>query len=108
MPRARPGDLYLDELSHIRSLPGTRETSFYPAVANLLNQVGGELRPKVYCLHHPVDARARTDRFLAWRKANPGKPDVENPHAWTGTSYLDTAGNLVVTHFEICAGRRGL
>lgn len=53
MPRNRPGDLYLDELSHIRSLPGTRETSFYPAVANLLNQVGDELRPRVYCLHHP-------------------------------------------------------
>ena len=86
MPRNRPGDLYLDELSPIRSLPGTQETSFYPAVANLLNQIDNELRPRVCCLHHPVDARARADRFLAWRKANPGKPDAENPHARTGTS----------------------
>jgi hypothetical protein len=53
MPRTRPVDTFLDELSRIRGLPGTRETSYYPAVANLLNQVGGELRPRVYCLHHP-------------------------------------------------------
>lgn len=44
---------YLDEISRIRSLPGTRETSYYPALANLLNQIGRELSPKVYCLHHP-------------------------------------------------------
>jgi hypothetical protein len=49
----QPFDTYLDDLSRIRGLPGTRETSYYPAVANLLNQVGGGLRPKVYCLHHP-------------------------------------------------------
>jgi hypothetical protein len=53
MPRAQPADTYLDEVSRIRSLPGTRETSYYPAVANLLNQIGSELKPKVYCLHHP-------------------------------------------------------
>jgi hypothetical protein len=53
MPRTHPIDTYLDEVSRIRSLPGTRETSYYPAVANLLNQIGGELKPKVYCLHHP-------------------------------------------------------
>jgi hypothetical protein len=49
----QPFDTYLDDLSRIRGLPGTRETSYYPAVANLLNQVGEGLRPKVYCLHHP-------------------------------------------------------
>lgn len=53
MPKPRPLDVYLDDISRIRSLPGTQETSFYPAVAALLNQVGGGLRPKVYCLHHP-------------------------------------------------------
>jgi hypothetical protein len=53
MPRIQPIDTYLDEVSRIRSLPGTRETSYYPAVANLLNRIGGELKPKVYCLHHP-------------------------------------------------------
>jgi hypothetical protein len=53
MPRTQPIDTYIDELLRIRSLPGTRETSYYPAVANLLNQIGSELTPKVYCLHHP-------------------------------------------------------
>lgn len=53
MPATRPLDTYLDEIARIRSLPGTKETSFYPAVALLLNQVGAELKPRVYCLHHP-------------------------------------------------------
>jgi hypothetical protein len=53
MPATRPLDTYLDDIARIRSLPGTKETSFYPAVAVLLNQIGGELRPRVYCLHHP-------------------------------------------------------
>ena len=53
MPRTQPIETYLDEVSRICSLPGTRETSYYPAVANLLNQIGRELKPKVYCLHHP-------------------------------------------------------
>ena len=53
MPRTQPIETYIDELLRIRSLPGTRETSYYPAVANLLNQIGSELTPKVYCLHHP-------------------------------------------------------
>ena len=53
MPRPQVIATYLDEVSRIRSLPGTRETSYYPAVANLLNQIGGELKPRVYCLHHP-------------------------------------------------------
>ena len=53
MPGPRPLDIYLDEVARIRGLPGTKETSFYPAVALLLNRVGGELRPRVYCLHHP-------------------------------------------------------
>jgi hypothetical protein len=49
----QPLDTYLDDVLRIRDLPGTRETSYYPAVANLLNQIGAGLRPKVYCLHHP-------------------------------------------------------
>jgi hypothetical protein len=53
MPPPAALDTFLDELLRIRALPGTRETSYYPAVANLMNHVGAELRPKVYCLHHP-------------------------------------------------------
>jgi hypothetical protein len=61
MPKTSPLDAYLDEVARIRSLPGTKETSFYPAVAALLNQVGGELRPKVYCLHHPTGGNGIPD-----------------------------------------------
>ena len=32
---------------------GTAETSYYPAIAMMLNKVGDALRPKVFCLHHP-------------------------------------------------------
>jgi hypothetical protein len=53
MARTPPLDWYLDEVARVRSLPGTKETSFYPAVAGLLNQIGRELKPKIYCLHHP-------------------------------------------------------
>lgn len=53
MPKDQPLDAYLDEVWRIRGLPGTRETSYYPALANLLNRIGRELKPRVYCLHHP-------------------------------------------------------
>lgn len=32
---------------------GTKETSYYPAVAIVVNAVGQKLKPSVYCLHHP-------------------------------------------------------
>jgi hypothetical protein len=53
MPKDQSLDAYLDEVWRIRGLPGTRETSYYPAIANLLNRIGRELKPRVYCLHHP-------------------------------------------------------
>ncbi len=47
-------DLYLDEVRRVRALKaGTAETSYYPALGALLNGVGGQLRPRVFCLHHP-------------------------------------------------------
>ena len=42
---------YLDDLSRIRaSGGGTYERSYYPPLTNLLNAVGGSLRPKVFCV----------------------------------------------------------
>ena len=42
---------YLAELRRIRSTGGgTGELSYYPPLSNLLNAVGGSLRPKVYCV----------------------------------------------------------
>ena len=47
-------DLYLDEVRRARATgAGTAETSYYPAIATLLNAAGSGLRPRVYCLHHP-------------------------------------------------------
>lgn len=41
---------YLRRMAEIRSTGGaTRETSYYSALENLLNGLGGELRPKVVC-----------------------------------------------------------
>ena len=42
---------YLDDLRRIRaSGGGTGERSYYPPLTNLLNVVGGSLRPKVFCV----------------------------------------------------------
>ena len=54
MPKQGPLDLYLDEVARVKAtMAGTKETSYYPAVAMVLNAVGRELKPSVYCLHHP-------------------------------------------------------
>ena len=42
---------YFDDLRKIKaSGGGTAETSYYPPLNNLLNAVGGSLKPKVYCV----------------------------------------------------------
>jgi hypothetical protein len=55
MPKqAAPLDLYLDEIARVKATKaGTTETSYYPAVATVLNAIGQKLKPSVYCLHHP-------------------------------------------------------
>ncbi len=46
-----PLETYLSELRELRASQAvTRETSGYPALANLLNAIGGALKPKVRCL----------------------------------------------------------
>ena len=42
---------YFSDLRRVRASGGaTRERSYYPALTNLLNAVGGALRPKVFCV----------------------------------------------------------
>ena len=54
MPADSLLDLYLDDVRRVRALKaGTAETSYYPALGALLNGVGDQLRPRVFCLHHP-------------------------------------------------------
>ena len=43
---------YLADLRRIRASGGaTGELSYYPPLSNLLNAVGGTLRPKVFCIN---------------------------------------------------------
>jgi len=46
-----PTATYLQDLRDIRSTgANVKETSFYPALSNLLNEVGKTLKPKVRCV----------------------------------------------------------
>jgi hypothetical protein len=54
-----PLETYLQELQAIRSSgAAVKETSYYPALANLLNEVGKKLKPKVHCIIHLQDTGA--------------------------------------------------
>lgn len=54
-----PLETYLEELAALRaSGVATRETSGYPALANLLNAVGHTIKPKVKCVIHPRNSGA--------------------------------------------------
>jgi hypothetical protein len=54
-----PLEIYLQELRAIRSSgAAVKETSYYPALANLLNEVGKKLKPKVHCIIHLQDTGA--------------------------------------------------
>ena len=49
-------EIYLAEITTLRG--ATKETSGYPALANLLNTVGHTLKPKVRCIIHPRNSGA--------------------------------------------------
>jgi hypothetical protein len=51
-----PLETYLAEISTLRG--ATKETSGYPALANLLNTAGHTLKPKVKCIIHPKNSGA--------------------------------------------------
>ena len=68
---------YFDDLRKIRtSGGGTDERSYYPALTNLLNAVGGALRPKVFCVSELVHQGAgHPDMGLyAARQVQKGQP----------------------------------
>jgi len=52
-----PVESYLADLYAVRGA-GTPETSGYPALANLLNEVGGALRSKITAAIHPANSGA--------------------------------------------------
>ncbi len=46
-----PTETYLRELRDIRSTgAGVKETTYYPALSSLLNEVGKRLKPRVRCV----------------------------------------------------------
>ena len=54
-----PLEIYLEDIRAIRSSgAAVKETSYYPALANLLNEVGKSLKPKVRCIIHLQDTGA--------------------------------------------------
>ena len=68
---------YLSELRRIRATGGgTGELSYYPALNNLLNAVGGTLRPRVYCVSQLAQQGAGHPDFglYAARQVQGGKP----------------------------------
>ena len=52
-----PVESYLVDLYAVRGA-GTAETSGYPALSNLLNEVGGKLKPKITAIIHPANSGA--------------------------------------------------
>ena len=68
---------YLAELRRIRATGGgTGELSYYPPLNNLLNAVGGSLRPKVYCVSQLAQQGAGHPDFglYAAKQVQGGKP----------------------------------
>ena len=68
---------YLTELRRIRATGGgTGELSYYPPLNNLLNTLGGSLRPRVYCVSQLAQQGAGHPDFglYAARQVQGGKP----------------------------------
>ena len=70
-------EAYLADLRKIRASGGaTGERSYYPALTNLLNAVGGALRPQVFCVGELADQGAGHPDFGLFTKwqVQKGKP----------------------------------
>ena len=68
---------YLAELCRIRATGGgTGELSYYPPLSNLLNAVGGSLRPRVHCVSQLAQQGAGHPDFglYASRQVSKGQP----------------------------------
>jgi hypothetical protein len=115
--------LYIGEMRRIRSSGSAKgEVSYYPALEQAFNAVGGDLRPRVVCIQHPK-AKENDHPDFGFFEARPhaGAP------AWTSTpvpergvveakpltynidtlqaskqvgDYLDTFGLVLITNFR--------
>src|SRR5437763_1566528 len=48
-----PLEVYLQDICQIHTAGSAPETSYYPALAKLLNELGKTLQPPVTCITHP-------------------------------------------------------
>ena len=74
---------YLDDLRKIKaSGAGTAETSYYPPLNNLLNAVGGSLKPKVFCISQLAQQGADHPDFglFAASQVSKGQPKKGQSH----------------------------
>ena len=102
---------YFAELQRVRASGGaTNELSYYPALSNLLNAVGGSLRPKVYCVSQLAQQGAGHPDFGLYRanQVQSAKPRAgQTPEAGVvevkGTNddaWLTAAGPQVSRYWE--------
>jgi hypothetical protein len=116
---------YLHELQEIRSSgEATDETSYYPALSQLLDAVGSELKPKVRCIlilknrgaGHPDGGLFTKDQFQKLKDAQPlpgqkpGRGAIEvkptSDDAWVTagsdqvTKYWREYGQVLVTNYR--------
>jgi hypothetical protein len=62
-------ELCLKEVRQIHdSGAAVAETSYYPALAQLLNEIGSKLKPKVRCLVNPANRGAGNRRHRAGKE----------------------------------------
>jgi len=116
---------YLQELHEIRSSgEATGETSYYPALSELLDSVGSELKPKVRCIlilknrgaGHPDGGLFTKDQFQRLKDSQPlpgqkpGRGAIEikstSDDAWVTaegdqvTKYWREYGQVLVTNYR--------
>lgn len=74
-------EVYFDDLRRIRASSGaTGERSYYPPLANLLNAIGGTLKPKVFCVGELAQQGAGHPDFslYAAKQVQGGSPVTTN------------------------------
>lgn len=84
-----PLDAYLRAVAAVRRLPGTPETSYYPALKALLDGVGETLRPRVAALPHPKASAAGQPDFGLFSADVFGRGDAR---AWRGEDITPDRG----------------
>jgi len=120
-----PLETYLTSLAEVRSsAAGTKETSYYPALHALFNEVGRDLKPKIHCilqlanrgagnpdggLYTPDQFQKLTDdKPITGQKPSRGAIEIKSPKddAWLTsdgeqvTKYWKEYGQVLVTNYR--------